>query len=71
MNELTKLCEKLENVRHHECEDGWYSCPLSEEGCYDERQKECDCVAGCIHQIAAELRAVIATQEELCVERVL
>jgi hypothetical protein len=30
--------------KHHACEDRWYSCPLSEEGCCDDRQpRECNC----------------------------
>jgi hypothetical protein len=29
---------------HYECEDRWYSCPLSTEGCYDATEpKECNC----------------------------
>ncbi len=29
---------------HYECEDPWYSCPLSVEGCADEtKPKECEC----------------------------
>jgi hypothetical protein len=30
---------------HYICEDCWYSCPLSEEGCCDDRQDECNCGA--------------------------
>jgi|SRR5208282_4906089 len=32
-------------ISHHICEDCWYSCPLSSEGCCDERQIECNCGA--------------------------
>jgi hypothetical protein len=32
-------------VTHTTCEDGWYSCPMSEEGCLDERETECTCGA--------------------------
>jgi hypothetical protein len=37
----------LEGLRrgHRVCEDCWYSCPLSEEGCCDERATECTCGA--------------------------
>lgn len=30
---------------HLECEDSWYSCPLSEEGCADDAQTGCTCGA--------------------------
>ena len=30
---------------HLSCEDIWYSCPKSEEGCADDRQDECNCGA--------------------------
>jgi len=32
-------------LSHNECEDPWYSCPLSAEGCVDERQSGCTCGA--------------------------
>jgi len=38
--------ERAEQVAgsHYECEDCWYSCPLSDGGCCDDRQpKECNC----------------------------
>lgn len=36
--------EKKFPIIHEECEDCWYSCPLSEGGCCDESQKkECNC----------------------------
>lgn len=30
-------------ICHYECEDSWYSCPLSTEGCADDKQTECTC----------------------------
>ena len=30
---------------HYSCEDCWYSCPMSEEGCCDDRQSGCTCGA--------------------------
>jgi hypothetical protein len=32
---------------HYYCEDSWYSCPLSEDGCADEQypNDECNCGA--------------------------
>lgn len=32
-------------IKHRYCEDSWYSCPLSSEGCSDERETECNCGA--------------------------
>jgi hypothetical protein len=32
-------------VSHHICDDCWYSCPKSSEGCCDEREKDCNCGA--------------------------
>lgn len=49
--ELEVLCEQLARAlrglrkKHYECEDCWYSCPKSEEGCCDTRQQECTCGA--------------------------
>ena len=43
-----KLEEALRDakVSHYICEDPWYSCPLSEEGCANEfAGKDCDCGA--------------------------
>jgi hypothetical protein len=39
--------EELESLRltHHVCEDTWYSCPKSAEGCADDRQTDCNCGA--------------------------
>lgn len=28
---------------HSYCEDSWYSCPLSEEGCANVYETECNC----------------------------
>lgn len=28
---------------HYSCEDSWYSCPLSSDGCSDDRQEGCTC----------------------------
>lgn len=30
---------------HKTCEDSWYSCPLSAEGCADDRETTCNCGA--------------------------
>lgn len=44
MDVLAEL-EKL-RLKHYECEDRWYSCPLSDDGCGNEAEgNECNCVA--------------------------
>lgn len=30
---------------HHTCEDSWYSCPLSEDGCANDDREGCTCGA--------------------------
>jgi hypothetical protein len=37
----------FESIHHYECEDGWYSCPLSEGGCLNEAwpKNKCNCGA--------------------------
>lgn len=41
------LLEDLNSLRlsHYECEDCYYSCPLSERYCGNSWSKECDCGA--------------------------
>jgi hypothetical protein len=39
--------------KHQECEDSWYSCPLSEEGSADDRSEECNCYATEINNLKA------------------
>jgi len=46
--ENIKLLALISKRSHYQCEDGYYSCPASEEGCRDERykdSKECNCGA--------------------------
>lgn len=58
--------------RHYECEDPWYSCPLSEEGCTDEtKPKECYCgrektVAAIAAALADARRAGLEEAVKLC-----
>ncbi len=33
-------------TNHHMCEDSWYSCPKSEEGCSDDRWSDGTCTCG-------------------------
>ena len=45
MIDLYKKVEKLK-LTHETCEDPWYSCPKSEEGCANDNQgDECTCGA--------------------------
>jgi hypothetical protein len=36
--------EKL-RIAHYSCEDNWYSCPKSEDGCCNDMWDECNCGA--------------------------
>ena len=33
-------------IPHHHCEDSWYSCPKSAEGCADETKPKNVCTCG-------------------------
>ena len=38
--------ELKETSRHYECDDCWYSCPMSDEGCCDDSAGgDCNCGA--------------------------
>lgn len=54
-NENARLRGGLERCRqrHIECQDGWFSCPKSEGGCFDEGAGD-DCTCG-----ADETNAII------------
>lgn len=43
------VLKELESLKesHYYCEDSWYSCPLAEDGCADDRKPKdkCDCGA--------------------------
>jgi len=46
MTDLLEQLKKLAYRKHYNCEDSWYSCPLSEDGCYnDAAGNECNCWA--------------------------
>jgi hypothetical protein len=47
MSKVDELIAKLEGLKinHNTSEDPWYSCPKSEEGCYDDHQEGCTCGA--------------------------
>jgi hypothetical protein len=42
-----ELIKYLESTRqkHSECEDSWYSCPESEDGCSNDSEVDCNCGA--------------------------
>ncbi len=51
VEELRKALNSLRAV-HHECEDSWYSCPLSDGGCSNPAEEsECTCGAARINEI--------------------
>jgi hypothetical protein len=48
---------------HYTCEDGWYSCPLSEEGCCDDAVPKDKCTCGLdtnVQRVAALLEVTEA-----------
>lgn len=52
--------EKMERRRHYECDDCWYSCPLSEEGCCnDGLPHECNCGADDFNAQIADVLAAL------------
>jgi len=42
MTDTRALAEEIAGG-HYECDDSWYSCPLSPDGCADSRQEGCTC----------------------------
>lgn len=44
INELINQLAMMAIGTHYECEDSWYSCPQSRDGCSnDTKDGECDC----------------------------
>ena len=50
---LEAMCDKLADhikstigTRHSECEDAWYSCPKSEDGCANDNFSPDECTCG-------------------------
>lgn len=56
---LEKLLDSLKQF-HHYCEDRWYSCPLSADGCLDDRQEGCNCGASEHNETLEKLRALLS-----------
>jgi len=52
--------------KHYECEDSWYSCPLSEEGCANDGEDKTRCNCGRDdRKVQLELLLTTARQEAL------
>jgi len=46
MEELLSELEKLALRKHYSCEDSWYSCPKSDDGCANDwTGEDCNCGA--------------------------
>lgn len=62
--EIDRLRAALTAARrmHVTCEDGWYSCPLSEDGCLDERETACTCGAE-KHNAAIDIALGLETEK--------
>ncbi len=58
---LQELRDEMRATKHYECEDKWYSCPLSDEGCADERQTDCTCNATVAHERADRIDAILTS----------
>lgn len=49
------LADRLRAQRHYECEDCWYSCPESDDGCCNDTEHGCTCSAPLAHEAADEI----------------
>jgi len=64
---MIEAAEKMAGEKkrgHYDCEDAWYSCPLSSDGCSDERQEGCTCGADELNKNGDLLRAALAKLRE-------
>ncbi len=61
--EISSLVAALEGLRrsHTACDDNWYSCPLSDEGCANESETDCNCGA---QEHNAKIEAMLAAMKE-------
>ena len=77
LSELAEIARELQSWRdsgalealkksrrsHHYCEDGWYSCPKSDDGCANQHEgTECNCGAD---EVNAVIDAAIAKLEAI------
>ena len=63
---MSELVDLLRKVKHHECEDCWYSCPESAGGCCDDRQEGCTCHAPEMHAAADRIAQLEAEIGKAC-----
>lgn len=65
VEDIEKAKELLNGMRreHLECEDGWYSCPLSEGGCFNDSRSGCDCGAEKTNRAIDEILALLPPTE--------
>lgn len=62
LSEAVEALEKYAFISHESCEDQWYSCPKSEEGCMDDRKgNDCTCGADKHNE---EMRKILAKLKE-------
>lgn len=62
------IIKELEKLRrgHYCCEDCWYSCPKTEDGCCDDRKgDECDCGADEKNEILDNIIAYLTDNKEI------
>lgn len=47
LDRMVRRLGELAHREHYSCEDGWYSCPLSTDGCFNDNypKDECNCGA--------------------------
>ena len=56
---------ELEYMQHRQCEDSWYSCPKSEDGCANDGEgDECNCGADDYNKQLDTLRDLLKRTEE-------
>lgn len=66
MNDADReIVERLRCVPHYECDDGWYSCPKSTEGCCDESAVGYNCNVLIIYEAADHIETQAKRIEEL------
>jgi len=60
-NELIKELIQLAIKPHYYCEDGWFSCPKAEGGCYNDEYKEgvCNCGADENNKRVEEIKNIL------------
>ena len=67
-DKLKSLVEELAQAgkrSHHECEDSWYSCPKSPDGCSNESEGEdCNCGADSCNARIDNLSCSLLTEME-------